>query len=879
MARKVRKSTNTSPTDDAFVEAIKEALDNAGDNTWLGQHSPLATPYFLGSLLDDVPNADTPAGRGHALIGLLRDAVDAAERPQRDLLQLYYFDPHIRAKRNRAVSLSHTLFRSRQTILRDLRTAVQAVAGHVSQRALPPLRVESPVSRAVVGREAALSRAIAALRAGQSVAISGPGGIGKTSLAVALAERWGRSRVFWFTLRPDLSDRLTSLAYALGYFLRGLGAENTWRQLVAGGGKLPDEAILSGLIRHDLAQLADPPLLCIDDLEILRDEQQEHARLVRFVEGLRDHATLLLMGQRMPVDIREQHNHIALAGIDLDALDKLLVGDDAEALSQDERGQLLAATRGNPALIRLFLILHRAGEPVHDNLRKISSEPSAEALLNRVWLRLPTLEREVLSELSVFRGAAPRDAWSQPEAQAALDDLINRGLVAANVTGGVTVAQFAQAFAQSRLSADLRLTLHGAAALVRERRAEYTEAAWHLIEAGRAWHAVRLWAAHQVGEIARGHGATALQMFRAVPFSTLDDEDDRRMLSVILADLLIANGEAAEATSALEAVLWPTSHLLSTRARRLKGDGYELQDMLDQSAEAYQTALQVLARSPNVMPSHLHRRLGYLFGYRMGNMSDARREAIVACIESENFMGNVDEEVGNYTEGYQHYTNALELTHKLKDGLMHYRTCYSNLGRLMWRKGEPEIAIGYLLKAVECARQLNMVMAEVWDLNNLVGAYIIAGDHVKALETAEAGLEKAMPIGNAYAIAGLATNAGEACYYLGRYDDATRYALQALSSEEPPHRPYALAVLGLAEAGQGKLKEAERTLRLALESARENGDVYAEAAAQRALGDVHHAAGRPADARAAWEASLALYQRLGNPLEAASVQQRLAATP
>jgi tetratricopeptide (TPR) repeat protein len=133
----------------------------------------------------------------------------------------------------------------------------------------------------------------------------------------------------------------------------------------------------------------------------------------------------------------------------------------------------------------------------------------------------------------------------------------------------------------------------------------------------------------------------------------------------------------------------------------------------------------------------------------------------------------------------------------------------------------------------------------------LSGAFIVAGQHESALEQARLGLELAEPIRDAYSVAGLASNAGEACYYLGRLDEAERFALQSLRQEEDSQRPYALTVLGFVRRDQARWSEAESVLKEAIKTAQANQDPFAEASAWRALGVMYERQSAPEAASAA----------------------------
>ena len=69
---------------------------------------------------------------------------------------------------------------------RDFDVAVQHLGGALLHHLHPTLRPEHPQANAIVGYEAARTQAEETLAAGKSVALIGPGGIGKTALGAEL---------------------------------------------------------------------------------------------------------------------------------------------------------------------------------------------------------------------------------------------------------------------------------------------------------------------------------------------------------------------------------------------------------------------------------------------------------------------------------------------------------------------------------------------------------------------------------------------------------------------------------------------------------------------------------------------------------------------
>ena len=89
-----------------------------------------------------------------------------------------------------------------------------------------------------------------------------------------------------------------------------------------------------------------------------------------------------------------------------------------------------------------------------------------------------------------------------------------------------------------------------------------------------------------------------------------------------------------------------------------------------------------------------------------------------------------------------------------------------------------------------------------------------------------------------YLVAGLAAAAGDAARHQQDLEAAEHYAHRSLIEEEEFFRPWALTVLGLAQAGRGRSSHAMTTLQMAVEAASVQEDGYGEAYAMEALGKV-----------------------------------------
>jgi tetratricopeptide (TPR) repeat protein len=541
-------------------------------------------------------------------------------------------------------------------------------------------------------------------------------------------------------------------------------------------------------------------------------------------------------------------------------------------LTPAEQQQLYEVTHGNPALVTLLITLWRTGEPIA--LAQLGHTPSVELLLNRIWKRLPDDECAILMALAVFRSFAPQDAW--PAEQAVINQLLERELLTRDERGGIALLPSIREFVYQRTPADLKIILHGAAAQIRDLRGEYTAAAYHYIAAHQPAIAVWVWFTHRTQEIERGRATTARALFKTVAFSDLPDDEDRRALALLRAELFKLVGAAEEAESELLAVTWPRTHPITPYAQQLHGEVLEVQEgRYAQALERYREGLQLLGGAAQLREVDLLIRQGYVYLVHLRDLTRAKEEALLARLNAEEFCGTVAEEAGDYVAAHTYYEVALAIAKNQENNLRLLARVHSHLGRLTWRQGDAVTAIEHLEQAIQCEAARGNIVGVLHDRVNLSGAYIIAGRYGDALTQAQAGLAIAESLRHTYLIAGLASNAGEACYYLNQPDLAEQYAMQSLYQEEDVHRPYALTVLGLVQQAQKHFGLAERSLRSAIESAQTIRDKYAEAAAWRALACCYRDQQNRPQSSLALEAALRLYCELGLTQEATVLQTEL----
>ena len=858
---------------DAFAQAVEQALEHLSDDLWLGEHSPLSAPYFLGAALDGAPssiNSTSPAVRGQVLRQTLHTAAATLPADSLELLNVSFFKRDL-ALNNTGVALR--LGKAETTYYRHRATAIEALAEALNQTVSPPLHLGLPPAPHLVGRAKLLADCLDHLRAGRSVSLTGRSGIGKTSLGLGIAEAWGRDRAFWFTVRPGLNDEPTRFAFALAYCLRSQDSAHTanaWRQLMADRGDIAPDRVL-GLLQHDLAALPQPLLLCIDDSDQLRPETSAHSQVIHLIEELSKTTPTLLLSQQALIESEVQ---VALRGLNEAETSEVLRGRGITDLSASELQTLHAITRGLPLLIKLFADLRHTGETTPDLLRYLDGERSAEALFGRIWKKLSDAERMLLMALSIFRGPSPASAWA--DAQDALDHLVVRELVLRQPHDTLSIASQVQPFVQHRISADVRPSLHARAANLHESLGEYTPAAFHLVRAGQPAQAIWLWWNHRELERGRGNMPAAREIFREIRQTDLpndNNDDDRRALALLRAEQALRVGLADEAEAEVGAFTWPSPHALTPSARGLLGDALQMQGRVEQAVQQYQLALDALTdvSSRQRKAGHLHAQIGYVHIARLRNLDRARHEALQALHQAHNFYGSVEEEAGNYAEAQTQYDAAMRVSEALPNRAHVQAATHSNLGHLFMRMGQPAQAIGHLTLALHNAREVGETVNALYDQFNLIAAYTSAGQPQQALAEAREALTLAEQIKHAFLIAGIATNAAEACVMLNQLDEAEQFVQRALREEEERHRPSALVVLGQINQRRGQLPQAASILHQAIAEAQAIQDLLCEAAALRALGDVLLKLGQADEAAAVFAQAAMLYEKMGLAHEAADL--------
>ena len=887
----------------AFEQQLKKVLKHFDDPKRLGEESPLASPYFLSQALQQAAMTgstplSSPVMRGQVLceeirkaaatlwggplpqsLAAMREALAVARQMPGTpryaylVLELRCFQQFLRPRRPADIWEDESYLPGSQAEhYRDFDLAISQLGEALLERLHPTLRPENPPrAELLLGYEAEFERAIAALHAGQTVQISGPGGMGKTTLGAAIFNHFTDQPAFWFTVRPTFNDRLGSLLFALGHFLYAQGATNLWQLVVAAGGFIEDANLALSLLRQDLATLrANLPVICLDEFDRLysTDSTQTmpgHAQILALVEGLRGVTPLLLIGQKAPLEADLYLTPPGFTPLHIQQLFRAA----GYGLSHDETQQLHRYTAGNPRLALLCLALHKSGELLIDRLNLVAQTPGLAALFHRLWQRLEPGERQLLQRLAVFRSPAPSTSW--PELQPYLQSIVERRLAWSDGQGGVELLPVFRSHIYEELLPDLREQLHLDAAELRTMHGQYTAAAYHYWRSNRPAKAIQVWYPHRTNELSRGQGDAAFAVFSKISQHGLSKADGKA-LTLIQAELYKLQGDLIQGRATLEAQDWSKESESSIRARTLHGEFLDALGYPDAAQRIYDEGLATATRLLGQVVTL--RRQRSMLHLRQKELQMAWQEARAAECQVHNLRGELEYEQGRYHDAAISFQNALVVAESLGDAAG-MALAERNLANLYGRQQKVAQAQEHAQRAVEHYQRTGDRFGLAVMYNNLASISLDTRQFQQAVTYAAQALaaSKASP----YYAAIAAANLAEAYFETGQLEQAQSYAYEVLTQEERQPYPYALFTLGRLRVRQGTLADAQKHFVEAMRIGQANGDDFIAAYAQRELGSVLQALGDQTAAESAWQAALTFFANAGIEQEAAKTRQLLAA--
>lgn len=848
---------------DPFNEQIRLALSNFHDASWLGEESPLAAPYFLGTALQNEKDGRSAEGRGQVLKLVLNKAasrlwlgklphskeqlVDEANKERQEigsrsaryyylLLDLRYFRRYFKPAMSPRIddeqAIRAFLGLGRGTFFNHLKAARIALGEALLDEARPTFRLEQPLKLppTLIGVEQKIKDCLTRLESNQTISISGMGGVGKTSLADAVAQRWQSGAVFWFTVSPSFNDKLSSFLFSLGYFLHEQGASNLWLQLIADNGQMENLNLALEHIRGDLHGLDKRPLLCIDEVDYLQIDQDKTqattAQLFAFLQQLYGLLPLVFIGQR---PLFKADYFLELTGFSREETAVYLKEKNIH-FTIDELQHLQSYTGGNPRLIQLCTILYDEGNPFTDIFKNLPQTVALHALFSRVWQRVSPEEKSIILNLAVFRSPSPEDAWT--EEKEGLDKLIKRQIVVQDTQGGVSLLPAIRDLIyedHQRLTAEIREQAHLFAAQVRMIRGEYTAAVYHFIEANEPEKALHVWFPFRQHEIRRGQATTALALFQKISARRLPQEE-QEALALLRVELYELLGETKEGQAELEEGAWQTDSELKIQAQFLRGNFLNALGFPHTALEESEKGIEITARLLRQMVKFRNQRA--IIHVQQRRLKQAWHESRIAQYESERLQGFLQSEQGQYDDAYLSYQRAMALAKSI-----HEDAGVAQINRemavMLGLGGKLALAEQHAQDAIDYYRQIGDRLTIEKLHNTLSGIFFQAGEFTKAIEFAEIALPFFQGAKLPYWTAVTAATLAEAYFEVGELDKATQNAHLVLNLEETQSHPYALYTLGLVMRAQNEFEQANRYFQEATTISEANQDWFMAAYAWR----------------------------------------------
>ncbi|MEM7131257.1 MAG: tetratricopeptide repeat protein [Chloroflexota bacterium] len=858
------KVTGNFEQEPLFRQALKDALNNFRDVGWLGNHSPLATPYLLGNQL--LARTVESNAIGRALQQVLSNA---AQKMKDNQEALHYRIIEQRFFQGQSVEITRghpEISLSRSRFYDHLNLAIERLDQLLLAELNPAIRLEAPVTIDVtklLERQKQSADCQQRLRMNQTVMLTGSGGMGKTALGSFLAQEWGEENTLWFTIRPGINDHINSFVFVLAYFCHQQGSSSLWQELIVRPGEMPHTRYAE-MIRYTLEQLTVQPLICVDEADLLLPASEgRHAQFIELLNLMRGQVPILLMGQKVFV---EADYYEGLTELSPTACNVLLKEARIQ-VDESARHRVYTYTAGNPRLLQLLITLmslYKEGEPISALLAKLPRVPSNDFLLVRILRRLEEIEVALLKELSVFQLPAPADVWTRhPKSGFALSRLIDNRLVQQDAKGAVFLLPVYRDMIAALISSDHHEQLHMKAATIFAERAQYTSAAFHLSQTQEPERAVWSWSDVQQAEINQGQAHAALTLFQSMK-SLFLSEESKEKVTLYCARLESLLGNPAKAQADLGALIYRTP-ILAIEAEELGGVIANDRGEFGTAEELFRRAISKAEEMVELRLAHSYKGLGWRH-YRERELSNAWREVSFARYEVENFEGLIRYAERDYVSAIECYQQAYQIALSLNhhDGIA--KTC-GNLAKIYSMTGDFEKALTYHNQARETYRRIGKTIAIDGMENNYAFLLNLSGQHAEAEEVLLGIVEKKKnstgeptPFLTALIYQGLA----EACLGQRKLEEATEYVSYALDQEETAIQPDSLRTRGEILMEQGEFDLAEQQIResIALIEQNEDPDLYLAGYAWRALATLYIRKNEEPLARKAKKRAIESFERI-----------------
>lgn len=597
----------------------------------------------------------------------------------------------------------------------------------------PPEPAHPPTLEVFVGREPELAFFAAQLQQHGAAIIAGMPGVGKTTLAAALAQQAGTpAKTFWHTFHPD--EGLEVSIWKLAGFLYWNEQPGLWQMLQGirqGGGQLPP----LDLLLDYLFQMASGHgyLICLDDFQCVETDPLFGALVTRLQAALQaQKITVIITSRRIP-DFVSLTDFKALTGLNREEVDKLLAAREV-VLEPDMVATLYRYTEGNVELLTIALnALVRAADPKRMIARLVDTEDIERYLLHELDDSLTTLERLIETVVALLGQASVRQlierTLAQGDLRRHLHDLSERFLLtvyASDWERKYDQHAILRAFYRDLVDGEQSNTMHRrAAAYYEEVEQAWLLAAEHYLNAGDDERAATL-ATQHVWELINSGQARALRRL-------LERFTAQRLTPECWVDVLLARGQIYNLLG--EHDLAQSSYITA----------YDLLDGMVNSASTHERrALACQGMGEVLRSSQLQEALVWLQrGLDEYSVAKGQPQQVALL---HVLIGGVYEALGEYDVARDTIEKALAMLPTTPSSVR--ASALLNLSNIYSMQGLAEQTSIATLEALAISRQLHDYFLIVLLLGNLGIDKRVAGDWPGALAHYEEALALANEQGN-----------------------------------------------------------------------------------------------------------------------------------